>query len=213
MRQTSPTRSGANEWDEATFHAIYGPWSPLTPTDVTALLDGSGVRWWVVGGRAARVGAVPREHEDTDVAVRLTDLPLLRRHLAGWHLWEQCSGSMRPLLVDDELRADCEQMWLRRDAYQPWVLDLALHASDDEWVFKRDARVRLPWDRALHTVGGVPYLRPEVAILHKAHLNRPKDRADLSAAMLTGPARAWLGTTLDLLGYHEWARTVHGRRE
>lgn len=72
-------------------------------------------------------------------------------------------------------------------------------------MFKRDSRVRLPWPQALHEVDGVPHLRPEVALLHKAHLDRPKDRADLAAARLTPDARAWLAGTLDLLGQHDWA--------
>ena len=66
----------------------------------------------------------------------------------------------------------------------------------------------MPWDRALYTVDGVPYLRPELALLHKAHLDRPQDRADLAAARLEPGARAWLAQTLDRLGYHAWARGV-----
>jgi hypothetical protein len=58
----------------------------------------------------------------------------------------------------------------------------------------------------VHTVNGIPYLRPEIALLHKAHLDRPKDRADLAAAKLDPDARAWLANTLEQLGYHTWAR-------
>lgn len=72
--------------------------------------------------------------------------------------------------------------------------------------------MRLPWERALHAVDGVTYLRPELALLHKAHLDRPKDRADLAAAVLGPQARAWLVATLDRLGHHAWARAAraHG---
>jgi hypothetical protein len=75
-------------------------------------------------------------------------------------------------------------------------------------LFKRDARVRLPWERAVHTVDGIPFLRPEVALLHKAHLDRPKDRADLAVARLDPDARAWLAGTLEQLGHHTWAHIV-----
>ena len=61
------------------------------------------------------------------------------------------------------------------------------------------------WDRALHTADGVPYLRPELALLHKAHLDRPKDRADLAVARLDSDARAWLVATLSQLGHLSWA--------
>jgi hypothetical protein len=197
-----------NDFDEEAIQALYGRWSPLDPAGVAALLDGSGVRWWIVGGRAARVGAPPRHHEDTDVAIRLADLPALRRHLTAWHLWQPSPDALRPLLPGADLHPGQEQLWLRRNAHHPWVLDLPLQRGDEAWVFKKDARVRLPWDRALHEVDGVRYLRPELALLHKAHLNRRKDREDLAVAALTDPARAWLAETLELLGHHEWASAV-----
>lgn len=184
---------------EVSSRLLYGRWSPLEPAAVAALLVGSGVRWWIVGGRAARVGAPARHHADTDVAVNSADLPALRHRLANWHLWEAHEGALRPLLARDNLAPGREQLWMRRDADHPWVADWQVHHGEDEWVFGKDARVRLPWDRALHTVHGVPYLRPEVALLHKAHLNRAKDRADLAAAVLDPSARAWLVDTLTLL--------------
>ncbi len=113
-----------NALDEAAFQALYGHWDPPSPAQVSALLAGYGARWWIAGGRAARAGAAARQHDDTDIAVRLSDLDRLRGHLSGWH---------------------------------------------------------------------------------KAHLDRPKDRADLAAARLTPDARAWLAGTLDLLGQHDWA--------
>lgn len=60
----------------------------------------------------------------------------------------------------------------------------------------------------MQTVGGISYLRPEIALLHKAHLDRPKDREDLAVAQLDTDARAWLAQTLEQLGHHSWARQV-----
>lgn len=205
-----PARVTVNDLDEESFQALYGRWSPLRPAAVAALLAGSGVRWWIAGGRAARVGSPARHHDDTDVAVAAADLPALREHLAGWHLWEAHEGALRPLLPGDGLRPDREQLWLRRDAQHPWQVDFLLHAGQEEWIFKRDGRVRLPWDRALHVVDGISFLRPEVALLHKAHLDRPKDRADLADAMLPPQARAWLADTLERLGHAEWAGLARG---
>jgi hypothetical protein len=197
-----------NSLEEESFQLLYGRWDPLAPEQVAVLLSQSSVRWWIVGGRAARVGASARHHEDTDVAVKADDLDELRETLAGWHLWEDNNGSLRPLLPGLRLTEGCQQIWLRRDAEQPWRLDLLLDRSEDEWVFKGDSRVRVPWTRALHTVGGIPYLRPEIALLHKARLDRPKDRADLAAAQLEPQSRVWLAQTLHMLGHHSWARLV-----
>jgi len=197
-----------NDLDEESFQALYGRWDPLEPAQVAELFRASSVRWWIAGGRAARIGAPARHHEDTDVAVRLDDVDELRKDLAGWHLWEANSGTLRPLLSGDTLTAGCEQLWARRSAQQPWQLDLLLNRGTDEWVFKRDARIRVPWERALHTVDGIPYLRPEIVLLHKAHLDRPKDRADLAAARLDPGARAWLADALTQTGNHSWATLV-----
>jgi hypothetical protein len=75
-----------------------------------------------------------------------------------------------------------------------------------EWMFKRDESVRLPWSPAAHTVAGVSYVRPEVALPFKARQGRDKDRADLAAARLSDEGRAWLAATSDRPGYAEWAR-------
>ena len=150
-----------------------------------------------------------RHHEDTDVEVPSAQLPLLREHLADWHLWQADDGSLRPLLADDELRPEVTQLWLRRDSSQPWVLDLLLVPGDGStWVYRRDDRVRLPWSRAHQVVAGVSYVRPEIALLFKAKSDRPKDRADLAAAQLTADGRAWLFERLREQGHDEWAARV-----
>ena len=198
----------ANALDEETFQALYGRWDPLEPGPVAELFAGVPVRWWVVGGRAARIGALPRPHDDTDVAVSRSDLDELRKALSGWHLWEANDGTLRPVLPGQPLTAGCEQLWMRRDAQHPWRLDLQLDPSDEEWAFKRDTGIRVPWPRAVQIIEGVRYLRPEIALLYKARLDRPKDRADLAAAVLDADARAWLAGTLDRLGYRAWANLV-----
>jgi hypothetical protein len=194
-----------NGLDEEAFQSLYGRWDPLEPAQVAGLFSAAPVRWWIAGGRAARVGAQARHHEDTDIVVRIDDLNALREQLSDWDLWEAHDGTLRPMLPADSLTEGREQLWARRDAQHPWQLDLLLDRSEDEWAFKRDPRIRVPWPRALHTVDGIPYLRPELALLHKALLDRPKDRADLAAARLDPGARAWLADTLEQLGHHSWA--------
>jgi hypothetical protein len=194
-----------NSLSEDEFQSWYGRWEPLEPAQVAEVLPAASVRWWIAGGRAARAGAAARQHADTDVAVSIDDLAILRTHLSGWHLWEAVSGTLRPLLPGDDLRSGCEQLWARRDAQHPWQLDLLVDRSQDAWVFKRAPRIRVPWEHALHMVNGIRYLRPELALLHKAHLDRPKDRADLAAARLDPGARDWLAQTLEQLGHRSWA--------
>lgn len=201
----SPFTQALSKLDAEAFQSLYGRWDPLSPDAVARLLAPTTVRWYVAGGRAARAGAAARRHEDIDVVVSMEDLAELRSALADWDLWEAHAGALRPLLPGLSLTENREQLWARLDAHHPWQLDVLLDRSGDEWIFKRDASIRLPWERALHSVDGVPHLRPELALLHKAHLDRPKDRADLQAAVLDPAARAWLADTLDHLGYAEWS--------
>lgn len=216
MRQTgqmgSAFANAINDLDEEAFQSLYGRWESFEPAQVAGLLSASSVWWWIAGGRAARAGAPARHHDDTDVAVTFDDLDDLRKHLADWDLWEAHCGTLRPLLPGDILTQGREQLWARRDAQHPWQLDLLLDRSADEWVFKRDIRIRVPWHRALHTVNGIRYLRPELALLHKAHLDRPKDRADLAAARLDPDAWAWLADTLEQLGHDAWAHLTRTGR-
>jgi hypothetical protein len=201
-------REAVNQLDETSFLALYGPWDPMTPEQLAGLLADYGARWIVAGGRAARAGAPPRHHADTDVTIPAADLRAIRETLRDWHLWEANDGALKPLLPGVALTPDCEQVWVRRAAGLPWRFELLFDqwSTQTEWVYKRDPRVRLPWQRAVHTVGGVEYLRPELALLFKAKHDRPKDRADLLAAHLDPSARSWLADTLDLLGHGEWAR-------
>jgi len=46
-----------NNLDEESFQALYGRWDALEPAQVAELFRASSVRWWIAGGRAARMGA------------------------------------------------------------------------------------------------------------------------------------------------------------
>jgi hypothetical protein len=160
---TDALAAALNELDEEAFQLLYGRWDPLEPAQVADLFSEASLRWYVAGGDAARVGAPKRHHEDTDVAVSADDLDQLRQVLPDWHLWEANSGSLRPLLPGVAITEGCQGLWARRNAREPWQIDLLLDRSRDE-----------------------------LALLHKAHLDRPKDREDLAVAELDAEARVWL---------------------
>jgi hypothetical protein len=201
-------RQAVRRLTEEEFQDRFGRWDALEPAAIAAELAGCGMPWWVAGGRAARAGAATaRRHEDTDITVLAADLEPVRAAMSGWHLWEVVSGALRPLLPGVPVRAECDQLWVRRDAASPWRMEFLIDrvSTRAEWVFKRDATVRLPWDRAAQLIDGIGYLRPEVALLYKTARADPKDKADFAAARLTGEGRAWLTATLGRLGQAEWA--------
>ena len=165
------------------FYRWYGDWASVTPTEAATYFDGVGVRWWIVGGWAVDAfTGEPREHEDIDVAFFRADLPSVLRHLSReLCVWSNLSGTLRPLQQPEDLLEDARQLWVRRDAQSPWLLDLAMTAHDgDTWISPRDDRVRLPFDDATFVAGGgLRYLRPELVLFMKARVARPKDDADL----------------------------------
>jgi len=197
------------------FQRIYGPIRALTPTEAAALFDGAPFRWWVAGGWSVELGDIPRRfHEDLEVAVSRADLVALRDWLRDYHLWDTPQGGIHHLAPGVDLPADHEQIWVRRDAYSPWVLDLMLTPVEgDTWLYKRDARVSRHLDEVVRFGSdGVPFQRPEITLLFKARRRWEKDEADF-AAIIPGLApadRAWLRDAITMTEppRHPWLRKL-----
>jgi hypothetical protein len=178
---------------------LYGEWDALDLTGVRAFFDGFDRPWWLVGGWAleAFTGAA-REHEDIDVSILACDVPALRAHVAGRHqLWNICNGALRPLTdrLPDLMEPD-SQIWVRRDARTPWLIDLPVTPDvDGAWRNKRLPEQVAPVDEVTwRTDDGVRALNPEIVLLFKARLDRAKDRRDRDRALplMTLEQRTWL---------------------
>ncbi len=183
---------------------LYGPWKARTPRDAAELFDGYCGRWWVAGGWAIEAFTnSPRRHDDLDPSIARSDVAAFRQHLSGrLDVWAADDGALRPLVgQDDPLPATCGNLWLRTSGADPWEYDVILmDVTSTRWTYKRDARISLPADEILWTREDIPYLRPEVQLLHKAPGLRPKDQADFEACLpLLEPApRAWLRSALGI---------------
>lgn len=188
--------------EAAEFQRLYGRWQAMQPDEVASLLQGCGFRWWIAGGWAMEAaGAAPRSHGDTDLAVLKRDLAEVREWLAGYHLWEAHSGSLRPLRPGERMTKGREQLWMRKDAYGPWLLDIVFSPSDGEdWLYKRSHEIRLPVEAIGHLKNGIPYLHPEIVLLFKDKHRLPKDESDFRsvAPHLGADARAFLLRSLSL---------------
>jgi len=184
---------------------LYGPWRNHCPADADALFSGYPGRWWVAGGWAIEAfTGVAREHDDIDLSIPRSDLPLLRQHLAGrLDIWAADSGTLRPLIGPDgdTLPATCGNLWLRRSGADPWEYDVVLmDITGGQWHYKRDQRIALGIDEILWHENGISYLRPEIQLLHKAPGLRPKDQQDFETCLpvLDTTARIWLVAALEL---------------
>ena len=185
--------------EEDAFVRLYGPWEPLTPPQVSDVLSGFDRPWWIVGGWAVDAATgVPREHEDVDVSMLARDVPALHTHLKDeWHVWTNNDGTLHPLSDEHpEPRVPVNQLWLRRDARSPWVMDVILIADrDGQWVSRRDPEHVAPVEAVtwVHS-DGIRYQRPEIVLLHKALAARRKDERDLRVTwpILDAAAQRWL---------------------
>ncbi len=120
-------------------------------------------------------------------------------------LWEP--GEILPETVRD--------IWCRPGPAEPWRIQVMLDESDgDEWVSRRDPRLRCPVDRlGLVSPDGIPYLAPEVQLFYKAKRPRAKDEQDFTETLpvLDEPQRRWLARAIaEVYGEHPWTVRLGG---
>lgn len=158
------------------------------------------MRWYVAAGWAIDLflGGDHREHEDLEIAVPNDHLDEI---VSAFPELEFCviTGPQEatPLADARDRLSDTHQTWVREPETELWRFDLFREPSDgDTWICRRDETIRLPYDRVIeHTDDGVPYCRPEIALLFKAkHAHRDRDQADFEAAvpLLEPERREWL---------------------
>ena len=176
-------------------------WDPWTPTEVAHRLRGVTTPWYVLAGWALDLflGEQTREHADIEIGTPASRFDEIRHALAGLEL-VVVGGGRAWALSKSTLEAH-RQVWAREPG-GPWRLDVIREKwLDDVWVFRRDARIRLPASRLLATTqDGIPYLEPHVVLLFKAKATRPKDDLDFAAVLprLDAARRAWLRDALTL---------------
>jgi len=204
--------------EDLAFYDIYGGWDPLLPAEVAELLQGFRHPWWVVGGHAIEAfTGLPRPHEDIDISFFPDALPDLRRQLEPeFHLWSNDGGTFR--FLDErnpEPLAPLAQVWMRKNARSPWVMDGVPSPSvDGRWQSKRDQTHVADLDEVTWVDDqGIRYLNPEVVLLFKSKAHRAKDERDLTAAwpLLSTAQRAWLADAVHRQDpHHPWLPRLAG---
>jgi hypothetical protein len=188
----------------------FGLWDPWQPEDVARFFSTARVPWWIAGGWAIDLflGEQTRAHEDIDVQILRRDQLDIRALFQEWDIqgalpdgpdawpfWEWEPDQLIPPSIHD--------VWCRPSKTAPWVLQLMIgDAADDQWLFRREARLRCPLETVGHrTPTGIPYLAPEIQLLYKARASRPKDEADFARILpsLDGERRQWLAQSLAIV--------------
>ncbi|WP_062387645.1 hypothetical protein [Demequina iriomotensis] len=172
------------------------PWAALDADAVAELLAPGGARWWLSGGAALDrwLGAPVRVRENIDVSTLPGDLDALLDALpATCSAWVPDGDGVMPIAQAED-DADLQPVLIRDDATGAWVLRVNVEdGAPRAWVYRRDARLQLPWERAVLDIGGIPTGAPEVQLVWKCFSPRPEDDADKDAVLprLSEEARAW----------------------
>lgn len=159
------------------------------------MLEGVSVPWCVAAGWAIELflGDRVREHEDLEIAVPGSRFDELAPSFAGYEWWVPKDGRLVPLADSD---GTSHQTWVRDAAADVWRLDVFREPHEGEtWICRRDPAIRMAYAQLIErTADGIPYVRPEVALLFKAKNDRGKDAEDLAATLprLDGARRDWL---------------------
>jgi hypothetical protein len=186
-------------------------WDAWHPAEAARRLAGVQAPWYVAAGWSIDLflGGQHRQHEDLEIAVPQERFDEVARALPEFEFFVVGSGYAWPLAQAGALLDEHHQTWARELATGRWRLDIFREPADgDTWICRRDTRIRLPYrDLIQHTPDGIPYARPDVALLFKAKHARPKDEDDLAAVLprLAPDRRAWLAQSLALLHPdHPW---------
>jgi aminoglycoside-2''-adenylyltransferase len=190
-------------------------WQAWRPEEAFRRLTGLRAPWYVAAGWAIDLflGGARREHEDLELAVpnaRFGEVAAALADLEPFVIGTPENGLATPYAeAGEEALAETHQTWFRERETGFWRLDVFREPSDgDTWVCRRDERLRMPYERLVErTPTGIPYGRPEVVLLFKAKHARPKDDADLAAALpaLDDERRTWLRDALELVHpTHRW---------
>lgn len=171
-------------------------WNLITPSSIAALFAASGVRWWLSGGFALDhwLHKQVRQRTNADVSTLAIGLPPLLQSLpTGFSAWTHTPGESPQAVHLGTAPRDLSRV-LVRDPDGNWVV--AIHVEDGDssrWLYRRDARLQVPWERAVVDIEGVPTGAPEIQLLWKALRPRPEDDVDKDAALphLSAEATKW----------------------
>lgn len=179
------------------------PWEAWTPREIAERLERVAAPWAVAAGWALElfVGVGWREHEDLEIVVPPSRFEEVRTALGELEFWVPVGdGRLRPLADVSELGSSSQQTWALDLSAGAWRVDVIREPSaGDTWIYRRDGAIRMPYAQLIeHTADGIPFVRPEVALLFKAKHTRGKDDVDFDAVVprLDSARRAWLRAAL-----------------
>ena len=191
-------------------------WTPLDISEIRMLFASVSIPWWIAGGVAIDLflGWETRSHDDIDIEMFRSDNDALFDVFVGWDLELVSGGEMAPFVRGEELAQDVYGVWGRPNGDDRWAVEVIFADGDvEEWQFRRDNSITLQGGQLLkHTSDGTPYCAPEVQLLYKSKVARPKDDVDFARCLhrMTGAQRDWLASAVARSEPgHPWVVALH----
>lgn len=167
--------------------------------------------WFVAGGWAIDLylGRVTRPHEDIEIAIFRKDQTALHDYLNDWVLQKVINGEQSIWHRDELLELPVHEIHCFNETADPRQFEVLLNeAKENEWVYRRNERVRMPLSKCqLTSDAGVKFLCPEVVLLYKSKNPRVKDERDMTAVVdhLEDERREWLKNAIAACEpEHQW---------
>jgi hypothetical protein len=182
-----------------------GNWMPLTVSEINGIFSTVPIRWCIAGGWALdlHLRKKTREHSDIDVIITREEQIVAYQYLnRDWMLYRAEDGKLS-LWADGEYLSSTNDVWVSKSDESPWAFQLMIiDTEENTWTYKRDKSIRRPMTEiVLRTGEGIPYLRPEIQLLHKAGSSqvREKDYNDFQTMLpsLLPQEKAWLKSSLN----------------
>ena len=165
------------------------------------IMHGFRGHWGIAGGWAIDlfVGRQMRPHADVDVAILRDDQARLRERLPDTRVDKVVDGQLVPWGWGERLELPIHEVHVTwPDGFHLEFLLNEWDGASEEWMFRRDPRIRRAVDTVFAMGRGLPRLAPEVVLLYKSKGSGPKDDADFAAAveLMTPEQREWLRDAL-----------------
>ena len=155
---------------------------------VKTIMDKYGYPWFITGGWAIDLflNKETREHKDIEIGIYRKNQMQLYRHF----------GKQKKYYIDNtshigkKEKREWNKEYLRLPIYEVYVeydgieIKVVLNEKDeDNWIYRLNEKIKLNEEKAiLNNEEEIPYLCPEIVLLHKSKDMRDKDIADISNA-------------------------------
>ncbi|MCA0985081.1 hypothetical protein LCL89_13640 [Halobacillus yeomjeoni] len=166
-------------------------------------------RWWIAGGWAVdlHIGEQTREHKDIEIAIFREDQRLLLPQLSGWEAVYMKDKSPVPWDKEQWLSPPLHE--IHAFSGEGMEIEFLLNEKKhDRWKFRRNEKITFPITRMnLQSEQGIPYLNPEIVLLHKAKHTRERDLEDFDNIFvyLNEHQKEWLKQSLmHHHPHHQW---------